>query len=885
MGLTDLVRQLKTWSRRQRRLAPPQPTIEILEDRSLPAVAFSPPLATATGDGFNQTVAAGDFTGDGRLDLAVTARLNSTEREVRLLVGQGDGTFQSGGTLFHGSDTPGAMVGGDFNRDGKFDLLVAFDAESGAGGDLRLFAGNGNQTFSQPREQSVSQLPRQLLAADVNSDGILDVLALGTSATFFLKGNGDGSFAAATSFATRADSFALGDFNSDGKLDLMFEEPAPEVQILIYPPPDPGLQLQVGDGKGGFAPAQGLRFVLPNQEARTSTLAAGDFNGDGRADLAVATPADYDQARLPGRLRVLPGNPNGSFTLPNSYQILDAKEDRLDQAPRMFAGDVNSDGQLDLVFVGEHSVTTRLNRGDLTFTVTGTSASTAAGEPATFNATVRAPDGAVKPTGTVTVAEFSRPNAQAAARLVTYGRGTLDAAGQATITADKFREPRQEYQLLGIYEGDDRFGVTALTGVRHEVRPTGPLPALLNRLYRDLLKREGDADGIAFFQGQLERGQATRAQVLDALLTSEEFRSQLVRELYQSYLHRDVDQTGLTFWVGFLRQGTREQLETALLSSEEYYQQRGGSTPTGFLDAVYQDLLGRAPQSAERTFWQNTLTQTSSRTAVVAGIRGSAEAQARVVRTLYTRYLGRDVDATGLEFFVTRLRAGVTTHQVLAVLLGSNEYSGRATQDVNQRYLDALGPLLLKRALTSQENRLFLNQLGAGDLSPEQLIQVIRSSQEHATAIITERYQTLLGRAPRQEEILLFTALLRSGQGSERLTLLLASSGEYYQHVGGTADSFVRHLFQDVLRRDVDTAGRVFFLQQLNQGASRDEVVRMILSSDEYRTLVVRGFYDRILKREADAAGLAYWVAALKNGARPEDVEAQFLTTGEVFAA
>jgi hypothetical protein len=164
---------------------------------------------------------------------------------------------------------------GDFNGDGKPDLAVAnWNSNS-----VSVLLGNGDGSFQAAQDFGAGISPESVAVGDFNGDGKPDlaVANFGSATVSVLLGNGDGSFRPAQDFVVGrgAYSVAVGDFNGDGKPDLAVANFwSTNVSVLL------------GNGDGSFQAAQ--NFGTGGYGSFPASVAVGDFNGDGKPDLAVA---------------------------------------------------------------------------------------------------------------------------------------------------------------------------------------------------------------------------------------------------------------------------------------------------------------------------------------------------------------------------------------------------------------------------------------------------------------------------------------------------------------------------------------------------------------------------------------------------------------------
>jgi len=155
-----------------------------------------------------------DFNRDGILDLAVA---NKTSNEVSVLLGKGDGTFDTP-TPFPAGINPACLTAADFNGDGKLDLAVS-DLNP-ISFPVSILLGNGDGTF-QSRKGYPSTATGTPQVGDINGDGILDLVLANQLGPAVLLGKGDGTFQKGTLFSTTsANAVTIADFNGDGRLDL-----------------------------------------------------------------------------------------------------------------------------------------------------------------------------------------------------------------------------------------------------------------------------------------------------------------------------------------------------------------------------------------------------------------------------------------------------------------------------------------------------------------------------------------------------------------------------------------------------------------------------------------------------------------------------------------
>ena len=118
---------------------------------------------------------------------------------------------------------------------------------------------------------------------------------------------------------------------------------------------------------------------------------------------------------------------------------------------------------------------------------------------------------------------------------------------------------------------------------------------------------------------------------------------------------------------------TDEQLEASFIGSPEYYEVSGG-TDALWVEAMYNNLLGRGPDDGGKNYWVNTLARGGDRSAVAFGFAASAEREGMAVQDDYQRFLGRSAASDEVAYWVNAFRHGKTNEDVVTGFVASDEY-------------------------------------------------------------------------------------------------------------------------------------------------------------------------------------------------------------------
>jgi FG-GAP-like repeat len=280
------------------------------------------------------SVAIADFNGDGKLDI-VTA--NAASGDASVLLGDGKGGFSPApGSPFPAGHSPNDIAVGDFNRDGCLDLAFANHETQ----QLTVLLGNCRGGFApsphSPVTVAVKPHPHGIATGDFNGDGKLDLVtdSWAEDRLEILFGDGKGGFTQGSYVPVGKHPYQrirVADLNGDGNPDIVSTNlEGDNVTILL------------GDGKGGFRQPPGSPFPCGDSPF---SVAIGDLNGDGIPDLAIVnSPSSTSDRSGQDGLTILIGDGKGGFRKMSGSPFV------TDKRPNMVAiGDLNGDGVGDAV--------------------------------------------------------------------------------------------------------------------------------------------------------------------------------------------------------------------------------------------------------------------------------------------------------------------------------------------------------------------------------------------------------------------------------------------------------------------------------------------------------------------------------------------------------
>ena len=232
--------------------------------------------------------------------------------------------------------------------------------------------------------------------------------------------------------------------------------------------------------------------------------------------------------------------------------------------------------------------------------------------------------------------------------------------------------------------------VAQLTNPTNATTPSGLTSAsneaFVMQQYLDFLGRDGDAEGIAYWKGELDNGTQTRADCVNNFVFSEEFQAKVapVSRIYLAYFLRIPDTGGLEFWINEKLAGkTISDISDSFAASTEFQNTYGSLNNADFVNLVYTNLFNRAADSGGFSYWKGQLDNgIDNRGTVMASFSESqenitlTESNIRVI-SFYYGMLRRAPEQGGYDFWVNELKIGKSPNDLINGFISSAEYQQR----------------------------------------------------------------------------------------------------------------------------------------------------------------------------------------------------------------
>lgn len=633
-----------------------------------------------------------DFNGDGFSDLAVKYADEFGAATVAVLLSRGDGTFETP-LLYPRGDQPQALVTADLNADGKTDLIIPDGFES-----VAVLLGNGDGTFRPESSYRTGVVPMSAAVTDINRDGKPDLVVAnrGQSDLSMFLGNGDGTFQPPFFIGPAGEAMAIADFNSDGRPDFAFAGGSIGISVLASKgSPGSAVPTTIRSNPTGLSFVEnGVTYVSPHTFSWTagSSHSVSWLNPQPVGSGLRYTFARWDDGISSiARTFTVPENLN-AYTADFTAQYLLTVAVSPPGAGTLSASPASADGYYDPNTVVE---LTPVASAGYTFAGFGGAVECQFCFPGTV--TMTAPE-----TVTASFAACAPAAISPQSQNFPYSGGTgsvfvpadncgTDPSSVSWVTITQFYYNNQSVTITYAVAANPslapRTGTLIFAGAIFTVTQDGNNQAFVSQLYLDLLERNADPGGLAFWTNDIDSSALTRAQVAQSFFTSPEFggNGAFVFGCYLGILGRNADFSGWDYWYAALQGDnlTQTAVLNSFLASPEYAQRFGAPDTRTFVDELYQNTLKRAPDPAGESYWINALnTGAFTRAQVVTAFIVSPEFVAgnrNLVNAsmLYFGFLRRNSDPSGLSFWLGELDGGFPLKDAINGFITSPEYLAR----------------------------------------------------------------------------------------------------------------------------------------------------------------------------------------------------------------
>ncbi len=347
----------------------------------------------------------------------------------------------------------------------------------------------------------------------------------------------------------------------------------------------------------------------------------------------------------------------------------------------------------------------------------------------------------------------------------------------------------------------------------------------INDLYMNTLGRQPTPEEMQAKMQELQNGTTVGSDLAQNLMFSTEFQNRnlnnedFINTTYQALFGRAPDAAGLQGWLDQLNKGevTRDQIVSQFTGSQEFIDraQDADLIPNrdmmkdGFIDRFYSNCLGREPSAEEIAAWKAQLEAGQTDPSNMAlGFMFSPEMQGRnlsddqFIDTAYQAFFGRDPDEAGKAGWLEQLQGGVSREDMVKGFTGAGEFD------------NLCGNFGLKPG---------------GDTPP--------ATGDQKDQFINRFYGNCLGREPSAEEIAAWKAQLEAGQTNPDSMAMGFMFSPEMQNRNLSDEQFISTAYQAFFGRDADAAGKAGWLDQLQSGMSREDVVKGFTGAGEFDNL------------------------------------------------
>jgi len=196
-------------------------------------------------------------------------------------------------------------------------------------------------------------------------------------------------------------------------------------------------------------------------------------------------------------------------------------------------------------------------------------------------------------------------------------------------------------------------------------------PLFVTELYNDLLQRDPDPGELSYNVNYLRNGGSIET-LTHKIVTSTERKAVVVTSFYETYLGREPDPDGLAFQVNLLNHGVKPvDVQRGIIASPEF--QNAHVSNVSYVDALYVDILGRAPDAAGEAYWVSALENGMSRDRVALSFFNTQEYATRIINADFNLVLNRNAEPGAIHYWTPSLAQTGKDGELLVALFASNE--------------------------------------------------------------------------------------------------------------------------------------------------------------------------------------------------------------------